>query len=279
MLGRCSVRTSRIRSSSLQSASTGTAVRTCRSSSSSRRIWNRLSSAWSTKMRARGATREIWRHSSDPIDPPAPVTITTCPERYAPTRSISIRTGSRPSMSSTRTSRSWRVTFSCPEPSWSSSNTVGIVRTWMPRSRHAVTTRARSVPGAEGIAITTSSGSTSSRIRARSSDSVVPSTFRPCSSLIPCRRGSSSTNPTGRRRSPGLRTSSRTTSRPPWPPPTISASRAPLATRKLCTRPSTTMCTRNRAPMSNASASRKNSAITLPGSVTGLAWSATVKCL
>ena len=104
-------------------------------------------------------------------------------------------------MSSTRTSRSWRVTLSCPEPSWSSSNTVGIVRTGIPRARHAVTTRARSVPGADGIAITTSSGSTSSRIRVRSSLEVVPSTFRPCSSLIRCLRGSSSTKPTGRRRS------------------------------------------------------------------------------
>ena len=46
----------------------------------------------------------------------------------------------------------------------SSSNTVGIVRTGIPRLRQAATTRARSVPGAEGIAITTSSGSTSSRI-------------------------------------------------------------------------------------------------------------------
>ena len=43
----------------------------------------------------------------------------------------------------------------------------------------------------------------------------MPSTFSPCSSLLPCLRGSSSTNPTGRRRSPGLRISSRTTSRPP----------------------------------------------------------------
>ena len=36
----------------------------------------------------------------------------------------------------------------------------------MPRARQARTTRARSVPGAEGIAIVTSSGSTSSRTAA-----------------------------------------------------------------------------------------------------------------
>ncbi len=172
-------------------------------------------------------------------------------------------------MSSTRTWRSWRVTFRWPALSLSSSNTVGVVRTGMPRSRHAATTRARSVPGAEGIAMTTSSGSTSSRIRARSSESVVPSTFSPCSSFIPCLRGSSSTNPTGRSRSCGLRISSRTTRRPPSPPPTISTSRAPLAARKLRTRPSTTRWTRKRAPIRKASASRKNSAITLPGRVTG----------
>ena len=41
-------------------------------------------------------------------------------------------------MSSTRTSRSWRVTRSWPDPSRSSSNTVGIVRTGIPRSRQAV---------------------------------------------------------------------------------------------------------------------------------------------
>ena len=99
-----------------------------------------------------------------PIEPPAPVIITTSFERYAPTRSISMRTGSRPSTSSTWTSRTWRTT--APEPDWSSSKTVGSVRTGTPRSRAARTTRARSVPGADGIAIRISSGSASSRIRA-----------------------------------------------------------------------------------------------------------------
>ena len=41
----------------------------------------RLSSAWSSSTSRRGATRAIWRHSSQPIEPPAPVTSTTSPER------------------------------------------------------------------------------------------------------------------------------------------------------------------------------------------------------
>jgi hypothetical protein len=66
-------------------------------------------------------------------------------------------------MSSTWTSRTWRTTW--PEPACSSSNTVGSVRTGIPRWRAARTTRARSVPGADGMAIVISSGSASSRMR------------------------------------------------------------------------------------------------------------------
>ena len=43
---------------------------------SSRWISNRLSSAWSSSTSRRGATRAICRHSSEPIEPPAPVTST-----------------------------------------------------------------------------------------------------------------------------------------------------------------------------------------------------------
>ena len=81
-------------------------------------------------------------------------------------------------------------------PVRSSSKTVGSVRTAMPRSRQAETTRARSVPGAEGMAMMTSPGSTSSRIRGRSA--LAPSTLTPCSRRMPRLRGSSSTKPTGR---------------------------------------------------------------------------------
>jgi len=130
-------------------------------------------------------------------------------------------------------------------------------------------------------AISTSWGSTSSSTRARSSGPVEPSTFNPCSSLVPSLRGSSSTNPTGRSPSWGLRISSRTTRRPPSPPPTISASRAPFGARKvLVIRPSTTRCTRKRTPTNTASEPSRNSAITLAGSVTGLErkWNGGVVC-
>ena len=176
----------------------------------------------------RGATRAICRQSSDPIEPPAPVTSTTSPFRYAPTRSSSIRTGSRPRTSSTRTSRTCRTTAASP-PACSSSNTVGSVRTGIPRSRAARTTRARTVPGADGIAMMSSSGSASSRMRLRSS--VVPSTRMPSMRTRPF-VGSSSTNPTGLRRSCGLRRTSRSTSRPPSPAPTISTRRASWRVRK-----------------------------------------------
>ena len=75
----------------------------------------------------------------------------------------------------------------------------------------------------------------------------------------------------GVRPSSGLRISSRTTRRPPSPPPTMSTSRAPLPARMVRMRPSTMSCTAKRAPMSRARLSRKNSAMTLTGSATG-AW-------
>ena len=52
-----------------------------RSVSSSRRISKRLFSALSSRISRFGFTREIWRHSSEPIEPPAPVTSTTSPAR------------------------------------------------------------------------------------------------------------------------------------------------------------------------------------------------------
>ena len=75
--GRYWRKTSRMRVASLQSASTATTLRKCRASSSSRRISKRLFSALSISTSRFGPTREIWRHSSAPIEPPAPVTSTT----------------------------------------------------------------------------------------------------------------------------------------------------------------------------------------------------------
>ena len=73
------------------------------------------------------------------------------------------------------------------------------MRTGMARSRQAVTTRWRRMPGAEGIAMITSSGLTASSTRGRSA--VVPSTLWPATRM-PCLRGSSSTKPTGALRRP-----------------------------------------------------------------------------
>jgi hypothetical protein len=75
----------------------------------------------------------------------------------------------------------------------------------------------------------TSSGSASSRIRGRSR--VVPRTRTP-SRISRRLSGSSSTKPTGLRPSSALRSSSRSTRRPPSPAPTIRTSRAPLRARK-----------------------------------------------
>ena len=77
--GRCAVNTCSIRSASRQSATTG--VGACPRSRSSRSISKRLFSAWSTMTRLLGPTAATCRQSSDPIDPPAPVTSTRRPFR------------------------------------------------------------------------------------------------------------------------------------------------------------------------------------------------------
>ena len=144
-------------------------------------------------------TRAIWRQSSEPIEPPAPVTSTTSAGEVArrrgraPCARARGRGRPRPAPRAPGGRR-------CP-PACSSSKTVGSVRTGMPRSRHARTTRARSVPGAEGIAIMTSSGSASSRMRGRSS--VAPEHASRRRSRMPRLSGSSSTKPTGVGRAPG----------------------------------------------------------------------------
>ena len=64
-----------------------------------------------------GPTRAIWRQSSDPIEPPAPVTSTVWPLRYDATSSKSTSTCSRPSTSSTCTGRIWPARSRSPEMS------------------------------------------------------------------------------------------------------------------------------------------------------------------
>ena len=50
-----------------------------------------------------GWLRIIWRHNSEPMEPPAPVTITTLPLMSAAINSGRGATGSRPSKSTTET--------------------------------------------------------------------------------------------------------------------------------------------------------------------------------
>ncbi len=65
----------------LTSTSFGIAAVKSRSDTSSRSISNNGVSALSTRMSLVGPIRAIWRQSSAPIDPPAPVTRTVCPAR------------------------------------------------------------------------------------------------------------------------------------------------------------------------------------------------------
>ena len=97
------------------STSFGTAGVKSRSSTSSRSMSNSAVSALSTRMSRVGPTRAIWRQSSDPIDPPAPVTSTVWPLRYEATLSKSTSTCSRPSTSSTCTGRIWPARSRSPE--------------------------------------------------------------------------------------------------------------------------------------------------------------------
>ena len=79
---------------------------------------------------------------------------------------------------------------------------VGSVRTGMSRLRHAVTTFWRSVPGADGIAMITSSGLVSSSTRGEVVGACRGRGGR--RRRIPCLRGSSSTKPITARRQLGV---------------------------------------------------------------------------
>ena len=107
--GACSPSSARIRCASFTSPSTGTTPST-RRSCSSRSIAEEVRLARGRPARAapaRGA--RSGGTSSEPIEPPAPVTSTTRPVHVARrSRRGRARTGSRPSRSSTCTSRSWR---------------------------------------------------------------------------------------------------------------------------------------------------------------------------
>ena len=207
-----------MRERSVTSASSIARSSNPRSCSSSCWMLNRLSSACSTSTSFDGCIDAICRLSSEPIDPPAPVTSTTWPVRYAamPCRSTSI--GSRPSTSSTRTSRIWLASVPASPPPSMSSCIDGRIRTFTFAARHFSTTRRTSEPGALGIAMMTSSAPASAACSATSS--VRPSTGTPRIRMS-CLRASSSTRPIGTNPS-GWRCDSRTSRWPALPAPAIS---------------------------------------------------------
>ena len=94
---------------------------------------NRLSSAWSSSTSCRGPTRAIWRHSSDPIDPPGAGDqhdlVVAGRRRRAPAPCAPARGRARPPPAARAPGASTGVPAGC-----SSSNTVGSVRTGMPRA-------------------------------------------------------------------------------------------------------------------------------------------------
>ena len=98
-----------------------------------------------------GAKRASCRHSSEPMDPPAPVTRTVRPRTRPAIPSKSMTTGSRPSKSSIRTSRIWP---SAPLPAMKS-EIAGTVRHSTPASWQNSTTCRISRDGAVGAAMST----------------------------------------------------------------------------------------------------------------------------
>ena len=161
-----------------------------RSCNSSRSTSSSAASECSTSTSRAGPTRAIWRQSSAPIEPPAPVTKTTSSLRYEAMASMSTSTASRPRRSSTCTGR---ICDTLTRPEMSSCR-PGTVFTGTRACRAASTTRSRSSPGAEGIAIKISSGGLSRRTCG--SSPVVPITRTP-SSWMWRFFGSSSMSPIG----------------------------------------------------------------------------------
>ena len=101
---------------------------------------------------------------------------------------------------------------------------MGSVWTGISRSRHAATTLPRRTPGADGMAMITSSGF--GLVEDAPISSVEPITLRPKRRILRF-RGSSSMNPIAFDPRFGLRCISRTTIWPPEPAPTTSDSRCP----------------------------------------------------
>jgi len=136
-----------------------------------------------------GPKRAIWRHSSEPMEPPAPVTITARPLIKLDTANSSSLTGSRPSTSSGWMSR----TRSMRVPPSRSSSAEGTVTTGSPVAAASASTRLRCAWVAAGMARIR--WETSARLARSVSRSSPPQTVTPAMRL-PCLRGSSSSRPT-----------------------------------------------------------------------------------
>ena len=184
---------SRRRSSSRTDASRGTSGTSATAGSdmicvkSSYTVYkaNSLSSTSSSLV---GSSLMIWRHSSLPMDPPAPVTSTTLPRIFLSISNGLGGTASRPSKSSISSSRR-SLTSTRP---WARSIMPGKVRTATWASRVISKMSLRRCRLAEGMANnTTLTFSLPTHFISWSGLQI----WRPLSTW-PCKRGSSSRNPT-----------------------------------------------------------------------------------
>ena len=190
-------------------ASSGHAPRSSRSMSKS------TNSARSTSSSVPTPNRATCRASSEPIDPPAPVTITVFPVRKLRSSSSSSFTASRPSRSSISTSRMALISTD-PLRIWYS---PGMICALTGMLSQIATIRRMSDRDAWAMVITTWSMSSSGTSRGRSR--VVPMTLTPWIN-DPCLLRSSSTNPRiSRFMSPRVMISLAANT-PAWPAPTNS---------------------------------------------------------
>ena len=167
-----------------------------------------------------GSKRTSCRHSSEPIDPPAPVTSTRLPCRNPAQASTSVSTGSRPSRSVTSMSRrSWRPTR--PDRMFLR---LGRTLTFRPSAAADSETSRNSSDRADGIAMIRISAPVRSAADFRAVR--LPSTGIP--SICRCRfSGSSSSRPTGMYGDSGLLSMLATSWMPAEPTPSTSAGAAP----------------------------------------------------
>ncbi|MNS81623.1 hypothetical protein D3C72_1153370 [compost metagenome] len=213
----CSDSAWRMTAGSPQSPSTASISTSGKLRRSSPSMVNSSSSLISSSTIRPAPWRAHWRHNSDPIEPPAPVTITVRPPNQPRMRFQSGMIGLRPSRSSIATSFNWPGS-DCP---CRMSLSLGTVRNGIPVLSQMATTRCMPTASSEGMAITSSLAAVS-RATAGASSSV-PRIGRLCS-LAPRRCGASSSRPTGSKLPDRRR--SRTRVSAAWPAPRISTRRA-----------------------------------------------------